>query len=278
LSLGGLRGGVGWGSGAAVDYDTELHRYDEVLWAAWGVQVGDRVLDIGCGAGRTTRLAARRAGDGSALGVDVSEAAIGRARRVAAEEGLRNVAFECADAEVHRFPEGGFDLAVSRFGTMFFGDPVAAFGNIRRALRPGGRLVMMVWQARERNEWAVALDRVLGTGGDLPGADAFSLGDPDTTAAVLDAAGFADVSCTDVRRPVHYGPDVDAAVDWVRGFTSTRQALDRAADGAADTLDRLRALMAEHRHDDGVWFDSGAWIVRASPRAGSARAGSRTGP
>ena len=77
-------------------------------------------------------------------------------------DGLRNVTFEHANAQVHRFPPERFDLAISRFGTMFFGDPVAAFANIRRALRPAGRLVMMVWQAHERNEWDVAIDQSLG--------------------------------------------------------------------------------------------------------------------
>ena len=88
-------------------------------------------------------------------------AAIERARELARAEGLRNVTFEQADAQVHRFPRERFDLAISRFGTMFFADPVAAFANIGRALRPAGRLVMMVWQAHDRNEWDVAIRQSL---------------------------------------------------------------------------------------------------------------------
>ena len=143
-------------------YDSELRRHNGVLRRAVGVQLHDHVLDIGCGTGQTTREAARTAQAGSAFGVDVSAPAIERARELARAGGLRNVTFEHANAQVHRFPPERFDLAISRFGTMFFDDPVAAFANIRRALRPAGRLVMMVWQAHERNEWDVAIDQSLG--------------------------------------------------------------------------------------------------------------------
>ena len=98
---------------------------------------------------------------GSALGVDISVPAIERARELAEAQGVRNVTFEQADAQVHRFPRERFDLAISRFGTMFFAEPVAAFTNIGRALRPAGRLVMMVWQAHDRNEWEVVIRRSL---------------------------------------------------------------------------------------------------------------------
>jgi len=139
-------------TGGPVDYDAELTRYSAVLHRAWAVQPRDRVLDIGCGTGQTTRDAARKAPAGSALGVDSSAPAIERARKLAQAAELRNVTFERADAQVHRFAPGYFDLAISRFGTMFFDDPVAAFGNIGRALRPAGRLVMVIWQAHDRNE------------------------------------------------------------------------------------------------------------------------------
>jgi SAM-dependent methyltransferase len=251
-----------------MDYDAELGLLGEILVPAWGVGPGDRVLDVGCGTGQTTREAGRLAVAGSAVGIDLSAAAVAQARRRAEDEGLRNVAFERADAQVHRFPDRRFDLAISRFGTMFFGDPVAAFANIGRALRPGGRLVMLVWQAREHNEWAVAVDRILGTGGDSGSPDPFSLGDPTTATAILDLAGFADVAFTEVHRPVYYGPDVDTALGWVRGFASTKAALQRLDPSAAgEALDRLRGLMAEHLGGDGVWFASAAWIVTAGHRA-----------
>jgi SAM-dependent methyltransferase len=250
-------------------YDAELRRHDEVLRRAAGVRRHDHVLDIGCGTGQTTRQAARTARAGSALGVDVSATAIERARELARADGLRNVTFEPADAQVHRFPPERFDLAISRFGTMFFDDPVAAFTNIGRALRPTGRLVMMVWQARERNEWDVAIRQSLEAAegpvaGASAGPDPFSLADPPTVTGILQAAGFAGVALTDVHEPVYYGPDVAAALDWIRGFRCTSAILTRLDPAAATrAVERLRVALAAHLTDDGVWFHSRAWIVTA---------------
>jgi SAM-dependent methyltransferase len=251
-------------------YDAELRRHNEALRAACGIQSRDHVLDIGCGTGQTTRQAARTATAGSALGVDVSAPAIERARDLARAEGLRNVTFERADAQVHQFPAERFDVAISRFGTMFFADPAAAFANIGQALRPGGRLVMMVWQAADRNEWDVTIRRSLRAAGaavPLPseGPDPFSLADPSAVTDLLQAAGFADVTFTDVREPVYYGPDVPAALNWVRGFTSTSEALNRLDPAAAaHALGRLRDALAAHATDNGICFDSRSWIVAAS--------------
>jgi SAM-dependent methyltransferase len=249
-----------------VTYDAELRLHDEVLRRACGVQPYEQVLDIGCGLGQTTCEAARLARAGGALGVDTSEPAIERARELAQAQGVRNVTFERADAQVHRFPSERFDLAMSRFGTMFFDDPVAAFANVGRALRPTGRLVMMVWQAGEHNEWEVAIRQSLQAAGS-EGLGAFSLADPPTVTGILEAAGFADVTFTDVREPVYYGPDVAAALDWVRGFACTREVLDRLGPAATErALERLREMLAAHLSDDGVWFDSRAWIVSARRR------------
>jgi ubiquinone/menaquinone biosynthesis C-methylase UbiE len=253
----------------AASYDAELRRHNEVLRQAVGVRLHDRVLDIGCGTGQTTRQAACTARAGSALGVDIAASAIKRARELARAEGLRNVTFEHADAQVHRFPPERFDLAISRFGTMFFDDPVAAFANIGRALRPAGRLVMMVWQARERNEWDVAIHQSLEAAeGAEAGAsgrpDPFSLADPPTVKEILRAAGFAGVAFTDVHEPVYYGPDVAAALDWVRGFRCTSEVLRRLEPAAATRADeRLRQALAAHLSDDGVRFNSRAWIITA---------------
>jgi SAM-dependent methyltransferase len=250
-----------------IGYDAELRRHNEALRRACGIQFRDHVLDIGCGAGQTTRQAASAAQAGSALGVDISAPAIERARALTRAEGPRNVTFERADAQDHRFPSERFDLAISRFGTMFFDDPVAAFANIGRALRPAGRLVMMVWQAHERNEWDVAIAHSLEAAARppaLPGPDAFSLADPPAVTETLEAAGFAGVTFTDVREPVYYGPDVASALAWVRGFTSTSEALKRLDPAAADrALGRLREALGAHLGDDGVWFNSRAWIVTA---------------
>jgi SAM-dependent methyltransferase len=200
--------------------------------------------------------------------VDVSALAISRAGELARAERIHNVTFECTNAQVHRFPQEHFDVAISRFGTMFFDDPAAAFANISRALRPAGRLVMMVWQAHGLNEWDVAIRQALGMTA-IPGGlpDAFSLADQPTGTALLEAAGFADITFTDVSEPVYYGPDVDAAMDWVRGFAYTREIL-RQLDPAATAraAGRLREALAAHLSDDGVWFNSRAWIVTARRR------------
>jgi SAM-dependent methyltransferase len=252
-----------------VDYDAELRLHNQVLRRACGVRRHDHVLDVGCGTGQTTRQAARTATAGSALGVDLSARMIDRARELAQAEGLRNVTFQRADAQVHRFPPEQFDLAISRFGTMFFDDPAAAFANIGRALHPAGRLVMMVWQGHERNEWDVAIHESLeGFGESMAVApevpDPFSLANPATVEGVLDAAGFADVSFTDVHEPVYYGPDVAAALDWVRGFTCTGEILRRLDPAAAArAVGRLRETLSAHLSDDGVWFNSRAWIITA---------------
>lgn len=256
------------GDKVATGYDRELQRLDEVLRRVNEIRAGDRVLDIGCGTGHTTRAAAAAAPDGGALGVDISSPAIERARELAAAQGLRNVAFECADAQVHPFAPACVDVAISRFGTMFFDDPAAALGNIARALRPGGRLVMMVWQAGERNEWDVAVRRALdGTTRPVAtsaGSEAFSLADPIATTHTLERAGFVDVAFGDVDEPVCFGPDVASALAWVRRFACTRQMLDRLdPESSARALDRLRQVLSTHLGADGVWFGSRAWIVTA---------------
>ena len=250
-----------------MDYDAELRLLNEVFRGAWAIERHNHVLDIGCGAGQTTREAARQASDGVALGVDLSAAAIARARELAGVEGIGNVMFEHADAEVHPFASEAFDVAISRFGTMFFHNPVAAFANIGRALRRGGRLVMMVWQGRNQNEWWLAIDEALGGSFDVPASEAsdpFSLADRAEVVAILDKAGFSDLAFTDVHRPIYYGPDVAAALRWVRGFTCTRSVLASLGAGSVEpALARLQAMLARHLAGDGVWFDAQAWIVRA---------------
>ena len=255
-----------------VDYDAELQRHNQILRGHYGIRPGDHVLDIGCGAGQTTRDAARMASAGTALGVDVSALMIERARQLTEAMGLPNVCFERADAATHDFASGTFDVAISRFGTMFFAQPVAAFANIKRALRPGGHLVMMVWREHERNEWSVLIERALGPGtGALAAApaqpDAFSLADPRLTEQTLHAAGLVDVSFTDVHVPVYYGPDVAAALAWIRGFASVKDVLQSLGPASAEhALGRLRRALATHVSGEGLWLDSRAWIVAARRR------------
>ncbi len=250
-------------------YDAELRRHNEALRRTYEIAPDDRVLDVGCGAGETTRDAARLASEGSALGVDVSKEMIERARSRAAAEGIGNVTFEHGDAEDFGFDPPGFDQVISRFGTMFFGDPIAAFSNIGSGVRPSGRLLMMVWQAAERNDWSLSIDGAIGSvigssGPALPELDAFSLADPTTVRRILEAAGFTDVTFTDVDEPVFYGRDVDAALAWVTGFVCTQRALALVDPTRRELArERLREMLAAHESEDGVWFDSRAWIVAA---------------
>jgi len=245
-----------------VDYDAELQLHNRALRHACALLAHERVLDIGCGAGQTTRDAARAAAAGSAMGIDISAPMIARARSLAAAEGVRNVRFEQGDAQAYPFPSQGFDVAISRFGTMFFADPVAAFRNIRSALAADGRLVMMVWQAREANEWSMAVQ-----GEHALSSAAFSLADPATVERILGAAGFAPPTFQDVDEPVYYGDSVEAALDWIGGFQSTQDASQsQDAASAEHERARLREVVAQHRRDDGVWFGSRAWIISARCR------------
>ncbi|MBX5176073.1 methyltransferase domain-containing protein [Rhizobium lentis] len=251
-------------------YDAELARHNRHLRDAAAVGADDRVLDIGCGAGQTTREAARAASQGEAVGVDISVEMLQIARRRSADEGLRNVVFEQADAQFHAFPAASFDLCISRFGVMFFADPAAAFANIGRAMRPGARLVWMVWQSQERNEWSGAIRQALapGTVVSAGGPDPFSLGDPPIAKDLLSAAGFTSIDFADLREPVFYGPDVDAASDALAGLYLVKDALAHTDEPPGKPLQRLRELLEAHRTPEGVFFDSRAWIITARRAAG----------
>lgn len=248
-------------------YDAELRAYNERLRAAADISAGDHVLDVGCGAGESTRDAARRAAPGSVLGIDLSSPQLARARELTAAEGIDNVTYVQGDAQTHPFPPGHHDVAISRFGVMFFSNPVAALRNIARTLRPRGRVVLLAWQSRDRNEWVSAIDRALcGPAGPPATAtpdDAFSLGDPAATRHVLYRAGFCDVRLDGVREPVFFGPDATVALEWVRSFRSTRDALARLTTAeTARALERLRETLEAHRTaHDGVAFDSRAWMI-----------------
>ncbi len=242
-------------------FDQEVAPHNALFRTAAAVGPRDRVLDIGCGTGESTRDAARAAVYGTVLGVDLSAEAIAHARRLS--EGLGNVTYQQADAQVHRFtPE--FDLCVSRFGVMFFTDPAAAFANIATALRPYARLVLLVWQSSERNEWSWAVRAAIGTSAALTGPDPFSLADPDATEALLRTAGFTDVRFAEVHEPVYYGEDGATAYDLVLGLRATGEylaPLDAAT--AQDARRRLRGMIEAHTTESGVFFDSRAWIITA---------------
>ncbi|WP_261574982.1 methyltransferase domain-containing protein [Frankia gtarii] len=189
------------------------------------------------------------------------------ARRRAAREHVTNVTFEQADAQIHPFPTAAFGVAVSRHGAMFFGDPVAAFTNLARALRPGGRIVLLTWQPFERNEWLRAFFTCLAAGREIPvpPSDApspFALSDPTRIRSLLHAAGFSGVRVEGLAEPMYFGPDPDDAFRFVSAqHAGLVRGLDPAAQGRA--LDDLRADLAEHHTERGVLYDSAAWLIQA---------------
>jgi SAM-dependent methyltransferase len=254
----------------AEHFDRAIGAYHARFMAAAEVSPSERVLDVGCGTGQTTRDAARLTHDGFALGVDLSGRMIELARRLAAEQRLANATFEQADAQVHPFPRAGFDVAISRTGTMFFGDPGAAFANIAEALRPGGRLALLVWQGPAPNEWIRELSGALAAGRDLPappiGAPGpFAQADPDQVRAVLTSAGFGGVGAIGLQEPMWFGDDVDSAHAFVLGLMGwmLRELDDAGRERAADNL---RATLSAHQTNDGVLFGSASWLVQATKR------------
>ncbi|TDW22586.1 class I SAM-dependent methyltransferase [Kribbella kalugense] len=236
------------------DYDAEVRLYREHFRGAWGVQPDDRVLDVGCGGGQTTRDAAE--GAARVLGVDISEPMLEHAR----SQPLPNVSYLLADAATHDFEPESFDLAISRFGVMFFDDLVGAFGNIRRALRPEGRLVVLVWQSRTENEWAQVIPEAIG--GSFRDDSPFALGDPAVTRDILTEAGYADPTFTAVRELLYYGPDSEAAYDNVLRLREPQALLADLEPAAADRAHAsLRATLDAHDTGSGIQFESSAWIV-----------------
>ncbi|MEY2475105.1 MAG: hypothetical protein QOG87_420 [Actinomycetota bacterium] len=250
-------------------YESAGRRHQERFAEAGIITESARVLDIGCGTGKSTRDAARVAVDGSAHGIDLSARMLDRARERSAAEGLTNVTFEQADAQVHPFETGAFDVAISSFGVMFFGDPVAAFGNIGSALAPGGRLAVLAWRELGRNEWVAAIRNALAVGRDLPepppdAPTPFSLADPERVGRILGAAGFDDVDLAPIDEPLVFGTDADDAYGFmssigiVHGLTHE---LDDA--GRTEALANLRATIEAHETADGVLFGTSAWLITA---------------
>jgi len=249
-------------------FDRSVAAYHQPLLAAAAITTDERVLDIGCGTGQTTRDAARAASGSTALGIDLSGQMIDYARRRAAGEGVANAVFEQADAQIHPFPPHGFDVAISRTAAMFFGDLVAAFTNIGRAMVPGGRLALLVWQPLAANEWIREISGALAAGRDLPAPppDApgpFSLSEPDRVNSVITAAGFADIELEGITAGMWFGNDADDAHRFVLGLMGWMlEGLDDAGRGRA--VENLHATLAAHETGDGVMLGSGAWIIRAA--------------
>jgi SAM-dependent methyltransferase len=189
---------------------------------------------------------------------------------MAGRGGVRNARFEQADAQTRAFPAAGFDVALSSFGVMFFDDPGAAFANIARALRPGGRLAFLCWQETARNEFlavplaAVAAHAALPElpGGGEPGP--FSLAHPQRIRSLLAGAGFGRIGVDGLEEPMRVGDDVDDVIGYYRGLPIARQMLTGAGEQAtAAVLESLRDALRPHQGSDGVTLRSAAWLVTA---------------
>jgi SAM-dependent methyltransferase len=259
--------GAYWADNAE-HFDRAVAAHHAPFMAAADISAQDQVLDVGCGTGQTTRDAARVASSGSALGVDLSIRMIDYAHQVAAREGLTNATFEQVDAQIHPFMAQEFDVAISRTGAMFFGDAVAAFTNIARALRRGGRLVLLTWQGLDGNEWIRELSTAMAAGRDLPNPPPnapgpFSLADPERVRALLGAAGFTDIQLEPHSEAMWFGEDADGAQRFALGLLGWM--LDGLDDeGRRRAIDNLRGTLTAHDTGSGVLYQSATWTIHAT--------------
>jgi SAM-dependent methyltransferase len=249
--------------------------FDEPLLNAAAITASHRVLDLGCGSGQTTRLAALRAPRGHALGLDLSGPMLAEARARALREGIANASFAHGDAQVHPFEAGAFDAAISRYGVMFFADPVAAFANVGRALMPGGRLAFICPADAELNGWALAMASLrdilpvgeFGRPG-LPGM--FSLADQERIRDILTAAGFTAVTVNHALADGEWGQGAEDAADFLLNTGPGRSLMEQSD---ARTRARARRTLIGHLHaheaaDGTVRLRSTSWLVTADRPAG----------
>ena len=233
---------------------------------------GESVLDIGCGGGETTLDLARAvAPDGAVVGIDLSAAVLAFARRTA--EGWERVRFVQADAQLFPFEPAAFDAAFSRFGVMFFTDPIAAFTNIRRSLRPKGRLAFVCWRALEENPLDIVPLRAASAllppqpahDPDAPGPFAFAK--PDRVRGILERAGFIEIDITAHDEPVGSG-DLDAMLAVCSRVGALGKILRENPEFRAATLPAVRAALAAYDGPDGVRLNAATWVVTARAPAG----------
>jgi ubiquinone/menaquinone biosynthesis C-methylase UbiE len=242
---------------------------------------GARVLDVGCGFGDTTqRIAAIVGSEGEAVGVDGAPRFIEDAIREAGEASVANARFLVADVRETLCGEGRFDMAFSRFGTMFFANPVAAMRNVRAALVPGGSLVMVVWRRRIDNDWLyraqTIVERIVARPEEYDeptcGPGPFSMADADTTSEVLIHAGFTDIALRRCDIPIAIGKDLEEARELVMALGPAGEILRLAGDRAAglhgQVEQALREGLAEFVIEGGeVLAPASTWIVTASANA-----------
>ncbi len=235
------------------------------------VAAGEHVLDIGCGCGTTTIEIAKTAG--RVKGVDISGPMLGLARERAAA--LNNIAFEQADASVADFSPD-FDLVFSRFGVMFFGDPAAAFTNIRKALKPDGRLTFMCWQTPGNNPWMSVGGRIVqpflaAAAPDAPAPDPrapgpFAFAEEAYVQSILEQSGFSDITFDVATATMKLGSTVEEAIENQSQIGPLARALALLEGDTRDqALDAVRDEFSSMISPDGLMLDAAAWVVSARP-------------
>jgi SAM-dependent methyltransferase len=250
--------------------DRALEPFGQAVLARAPALAGARVIDVGCGCGATTVALADKVGpSGHVLGVDISGAMLDRAR--ARTSALANVEFAQGDAQSWTFPPGA-DLVFSRFGVMFFQDPIAAFRNLAGALRPGGRAAFVCWRAFEDNPWvhvpfvaaeAVVPTRLTTAAPDAPGPFAFA--DRNRVETILAAAGLVEIAIEGFDHDVMTGADVERSTDLAMKSGPTGRLLADASESTrALAREAILAAMKRHERGGGVTLAGRAWIVTAS--------------
>ena len=230
---------------------------------------GEAIVDIGCGCGQTTLALAGAVGAGGRVtGVDISRPMLDVARARIAAAGVGNARVLEADAQVHAFETGALDAAFSRFGVMFFNDPPAAFANIRRGLRAGGRLAFVCWRPLGENPWMAApMLAALPILGPLPPPDPvapgpFAFADSARVRTILSSAGFADIDIAPFDAPVS-GGDLEQTIATSLRVGPLGALLRDQPDKARSVMDALRAALSKFETPQGVVMASGTWIVQA---------------
>ena len=252
--------------------DATLEPFGEAAMEALGVPKGGEVIDLGCGCGGTTLELARRTGPmGRVLGIDISTPMLGRARERASAASLGHTLFVNTDASTYRFEAQAFDCAFSRFGVMFFDRPAAAFANIRKALRPGGRLGFACWRALAENEWVtlardVALRHVAPLEPARPGAPGpFAFAEPAHVASVLGRAGFTGITLRPVDHAMrHAGEVAEIAATMARMGPASRLIADAPENVRGRIVEDLAEAIAPRYDGKAIDLAAAAWIVTAN--------------
>ncbi len=253
-----------------------LTQHSEAVFPSLPVNEGDRVLDVGCGFGDTAIKLAKLVGDsGEVVGIDCCDTFLDYARNDVEARGLKNISFMRGDAEI-ALPSEGFDFVFARFGTMFFANPVAGLRNMRKALRPGGRMVHIVWRNRADNPWlSMAKDVVLqflpqpGEDAQTCGPGPFSMANEDTVRAMMEAAGYENIEFKRVDAQVLVGNDTQDAIDFQLAIGPAGEVFREAGDEAEGKRRTIEAALAKAIKQqkiaaDGIVMDSSSWVISAT--------------